>query len=128
MLDIYDIQSYEDRGIKRYRIAWRDGDASGIADSHCSLTGVPLGDSYTECVNHCREHGQYSKEVDTQFHYFGVMRMSQIARAKSEDEREHINAAIDNLKDVWLSSSILYTQSQNTKPVKYATIIGTPFS
>ena len=127
MIDIYDIQPYQDRGIRRYKLFWRDGDASGRADSHCSITGVPLGDSYTACVAHCREYGHYSVEVNARFHEFALMRLKEMNRAKSDHAKEQANKWIDDLKEAWVASTTVYTQTQNTKPEKYATIIGTPF-
>lgn len=127
MLDIYDIQPYEDRGIKRYKLYWRDGNARGRADTHCSLTGVPLGDTYNECVAHCREYGHYSLETNARFHEFALMRLKEQGRAKTEAELIQADLWVDRIKDMWLSANTVYTQAQNTEPEKYATIIGTPF-
>lgn len=66
MMEIVKVSHYEDRGLLRTRIEWADGDSRGVADTHCALTGVPLGPNHTLCVRHCRYYGHYSKDVNEQ--------------------------------------------------------------
>lgn len=67
-VEIISTEPYEDRGIIRRRIEWRDGDASGVADTHCTVTGWSLGPNYTLCVRHCREYGHFSREACSLIH------------------------------------------------------------
>lgn len=64
-MEIVKVTAYEDRGLLRRRIEWRDGETTGIADTHCAITGAPLGPNYTRCVIHCQRFGHYSADVNT---------------------------------------------------------------
>jgi hypothetical protein len=62
-MQIVNVTTYIDRGLLRKRIEWVDGDEKGVADTHCAVTGVPLGPNYTYCVKHCRQFGHYSNAL-----------------------------------------------------------------
>lgn len=62
-MEIVKVTAYSDRGLLRHRIEWVDDHNRGVADSHCTLTGRPLGANFTQCVRHCREHGHFSVEL-----------------------------------------------------------------
>jgi len=62
-MQIVKVTPYEDRGLLRRRIEWVAGETCGVADTHCAITGVPLGPNYTRCVVHCRQFGHYSRPV-----------------------------------------------------------------
>ena len=62
-MQVVKVTTYMDRGVARRSIHWQDGNVKGVADSHCSVTGKPLGDTDRYCAWHCRKHGHFSTMV-----------------------------------------------------------------